>query len=642
MKNITKQTQTTEPAPRPAAKYGVIWAQYYAPNEPTNYIQCVDVSELKENAEHIRYLDATGIFQNKTPRPFKISTLLERLAAARYDYIFVYDDLFFTFLDAYCLGAGYANYDDIKDDSGKRRRIPPRTYCERSGSGAAYTRKIWIAAAKEGSTDRHKRTHAITFVNFSPVVGMPRFYDCVDAFGLRGYCEHHLRVYTLREIVKTFDEYYTHAVGAPYLGKKPAGWTAGALARSHYLRLKYPELKTTSDRLYRYQQEHPADEVAELHYRDGALLLGGIMYMQRGINAATLTELIRKYDCNGLYSYKGGKAPEFIHYQKISPEDYFELRALSSWSMKGYIAILKFTRLSMSVKDDMPPLFANPFDEDEREDITINRPYYMFNELYEELQHYYDIYEAEIESVILCTTQEDPAILEYVTTFDQIKREGKDTGNDALAYIGKFFNNNLMGKFSQHTAQTPSRLAVVDGVVERQYADDVQSVWKSQHFDYVRGAYIYISARVYVMQIWRTLKLFHGWKASNLLYIDTDCFITRDVMPENYLHSYMLGAFKVENEYNLLRFITYKRYVGIDVKTGLSVKCAGIQNAAIKGAIQFNHFEGDAPYEWLFDSISDWDIKTPILRRTECGGYYSYEPQAIRAVEAFTEEYKSI
>lgn len=633
MNDKFSNVSTKDPAPD-ATKYGVIWAHYYAPNEENNFIQEVDYCDYKTGAVYnIRELNRT--------EPLNIGRVLYNVAARRYDYIFVYDDLLWCFLDAYCLDNHFTNYDELKDDSGKKKRIPANTYCERSGSGAPYTRKIWIASIKEGSTDRHKRVHAVTFVNFAPVVGMPKFADAVKAFGLKGMYNSAKRVETFREIIHQFDECFNMVTGTPYLGEKPASWTAGGLARAYYLKRKYPYLKTNSERLNAYQRNHPANEEAELHYRDGALLLGGILYKQYGIEKKVLTGHIRKYDCNGLYSFIGRNAPEFKSFSEIEVNTYFDAKA-NNISLGGAAYIFKITRLVMSVKDNMPPIFTNPFNEEEHDDIYINRPYYIFSNLLDELYRFYDIHVIEVEKVIICNGHHDSTIQEYVNLFDALKRRGKKENNAAFAFMGKFFNNNLIGKFSQHTATFKSKLIEVDGVVERQYADEVQSVWKSQHFDFVRGAYIYIMARCYIMEILYGLMKFNGWKSENLYYIDTDCFITSDIMPAGLLSDYLLGNFKVENEYSVLKFITYKRYVGYDIHTGLSVKCAGIQNEALTDYIENTQDYCQCPYKEIFECIDHAEIKTPILRRCRGGGYYSYEPQKISAEYAYADEYKSI
>lgn len=518
--------------------------------------------------------EALSITNGELVKANDLKEFISRLLEKNISYVYILKGTYFaTLCDDYALKNNFVFYDDLNDHTNQRKRINVEAWARRDGDGICYNRKFWIYSTRKGkNADRHKRLRSITFLNFEPLVGTTDLEELRDTFSIEGGRRD---LDEFKDIVISFNEYFEKISGEPLLGKRPKVLTIGSAAKNFYLKLKYPESKNP---FKEYQKQHPQTEVSELHYRNGNLLLGGTLYLKKNIQGKLLKGHYRKYDKNSLYPYIAQRVGE-ISAPVLSSVEEFETS-----EVHNEIFILKFNRLVLEVKDGMPPIFSNPFDDTAVGEsyIEITREWYVFAPLFLSLTKYYKVIEMELVGVFKCVTEHDSAMNEFVNRLNRLKSAARAKNNPGLSKVAKLFSNNLCGKFLQ-TSYYPERELKMnsDGVVELKETGNTISKWKQNHFDFLRGAFIYVMARVLMYEdIFALCQLYPDFN-EHLLYCDTDCIITDYDLPAEWIDSLELGKYKIENEYEALCIYGAKTYFGTNSKE-VDFKCTGINRKSLR------------------------------------------------------------
>lgn len=566
-----------------------------------------------------------------------LSSALYGASGAKFDYIYVYDgNEFFGYVDYYATKRDLPIYEDLKDDSGRRKRVNVECWAFRDGYGALYNRKLWLKArggTTRAAVDRHLRIHAVTFMNFRTMVGKGGLYD--NATGLGIDCKNKSDIFILCDLLTRFNDLFIEMTGRPFLGlQRPIAWTMGGAARSHYLRLKYADCKMSP--LKRYQSDFPFSREAEFAMREGKLLSAGLLYIKE--RKKLYTGKIFKYDVNSLFPFVTRSLPALGRLERSSLEEYTDRRN----DKYEYILVLKHAEFI--AKAGMPRLFYSPFENYSagQKHVEINQEWYIFAPYFEEIQEYYEICDVEIDRVLKCRKLSDPAAKRYIDRAYAIKQRARENNNEALAQIAKFFLNNLHGKFAQKSVCYKEILRYVrqGDIVERREGELIDE-WDEKHFDFVRGAYIYTMARVHIMRLIRqfTKVIPLGDTLYNhIFYDDTDSIITDLIAPAELIDPVELGKLKVEAEFTAFSVISPKSYWGRLVNNKISLVVAGIdkkylaqQFCARWGVTSLEQYSDNEIQELMTDTKTLYETKQ--LARVSGGHLYKPFYRTLSAVE---------
>lgn len=556
-----------------------------------------------------------------------LRNIFEGLTACGLDYIYILNaPEFFGFIDYFATVERLFYYDDLKDDSGQRKRITKEAWTVKEGVGQSYSRKIWLYSTK-GNT-RHKRLHSVSFMNFSPMVGGLSLQELIDAFSR---CRTGDSLEDFATCLKAFDELFERITGQKFLGEKfPAAWTMGGAARNYYLRLRYPN---ATSRLKLYQISHPQNINFEYQLREDKLLMPGLLYAYKR-KILLNTPGLKKYDVNSLFAATERDLPDLGKFEECSFKDYNQI------TRKKYEFIFIIQSLVLKRKKDMPGVFCSPFEtyESNNDYITISQEWAVFAPFLEALKNFYDIVEMEITSVYRAAKYTDPAIMKYVDSLDKLKATARKQHNKGLATIVKFLIVNLHGKFAQKTVSEEVRFEYdsKQDIIIKQETDDIKEEWENKHFDYIRGAYIYTMARVRIMEIilrFKEVLASGGMLVEHIFYDDTDSIVTDLTAPADIVDSFKLGKLRLEEEYETFEVIAPKTYWGRTLNNEIKLVCAGLDKKEVFTQIE-NEFK--VPLKLMTDysihkllTNEERVYYIPILTRIRGGNGYISIPRAL-------------
>lgn len=545
-----------------------------------------------------------------------LDDLLEWCTNDRTALIFAYDFNFLGgFLDYWAFSKGIPLYD------------PDKT--ARAANGISIAEECWnalytgagmlnfrITLKRTKSTHRQALRrgrdsyHTTEFRGLSPYYGglklsearkglkLPKLDKCDLLIKLVEYAQ-----YAYKEI-GGFDFLSAHFLQSTY--------TVGRAARSLYLTIRYDK-----DSLRTYQKEHPQSEELEDYFRERRLLFGGMCITNPNYRGKLFIRKppnsIKKYDVNGLYSWTANKCGE------LCPPEESDIDTFYSDESGDYTYILILRGLLAFRKVDKSAVFADPFTGIEDNVIDFETEYAIFGELFKALDDFYDVEEGRIIKVFRCRKLPDPAMNKYNERLVAFKDKGRREDNRALYVIAKIFLNALIGKFLQATkcATIEPYYDPDEDTVFIQHGKSVNN-WEKQHFDFIRGAYIYTMARVKVMG--DLVRVFDG---KNMIahhwYTDTDSILTDIPFPADMLSQTELGKYKVEAEYNAFGVICKKVYYGRNTDGEDKLTCAGVPKEEIIKLLANAYPQGLTPFQY-FDFLNNGtELELPTRMRTRGG-----------------------
>lgn len=514
-----------------------------------------------------------------------LRSIFEALTGSGIDYIYILNaPEFFGFIDYFATRNKLEYYDDLNDNTGLRKRITAEAWTVREGIGQSFSRKIWLYSRK-GNT-RHKRLHPVTFMNFSCMVGDLNLTELKAAFNI-AKCRDNLEAFA--DVVVKFDMLFEEITGVPFLGEKfPAAWTIGGAARNFYLRLKYPTAR--AGLLKQYQITHPRDIMTEYEFREGKLLMPGLLYART--RKQLLKKNLKKYDVNSLFAATEKNLPDLSGLKEVSFADY------KADNSDRYEYIFMVEGALFKAKAGMPRVFNDPFTDynENTEYIEINEPWAVFAPFIETLKNFYDILDLNIVKIYRAYKLEDRAIKKYVDILDGKKTEARHNGNKGLSSICKFFLVNLHGKFAQKTVKEDIRYKYNSEleIAEKIESEEIIEQWDKIRFDYVRGAYIYTMARVNIMKlILRFREVLPPGETlfDHIEYDDTDSIITDLEAPADIVDPYKLGYLKLEENYTAFEVIAPKTYWGRTADNEIKLVCAGMDREEVLAQIRLEKRE---------------------------------------------------
>lgn len=515
-----------------------------------------------------------------------INRILPGLTVCGIDCFFVLNgNEFFSYIDYYATCHNLPLYDSLKDDSGKRKKILNEAWAFYDGEGATYSRKIWLKTCLPNT--RHKRIHATSFLNFSNMVAVNSIKELCNTVNLPEFMKTGIEVIDFAKCVQDFNQYYYKITGGYYLGAtRPACWTMGGAARNFYLKLRYPDAATNRLKLYHYS--HPQNMKLEYFLRECKLLPSGLLYTK---DRATLHEGIYfKYDENSLFAKVERDMPELGALVKSTYEEYKRDKG----SLYEYIFIVDLVELK--AREGMPRLFSNPFKKYSinAERVEINNKWAVFAPYLEALKEFYIIEDLEITSVYKARKNPDKAVINYVDILYAYKQDAREKGHKGFANLVKFFLVNLHGKFAQKSITVPKYYSLDQeaNTVIKTEGEEIIDEWDRKHFDYVRGAYIYTMARVYIMKsILRFKEVLPEGETleEHIFYDDTDSIITDLKAPADMVDPYELGKLKREEVYTAFECIAPKTYWGRTIDNEIKLTCAGMDKEEVFAYLRTNY-----------------------------------------------------
>lgn len=551
-----------------------------------------NVTQLKDRVS-LNYVEALNI----TTRAYKTLTggvdkILYDLSCMGVDCFFLLNaGQFFGFIDYYATNRDLPIYDTLKDDSGQRKKITREAWAHHDGEGAQYSRKLWLKSSLPNT--RHKRIHAVSFLNFSTVVAVNTVEELCDTLHVdKNLCIGN-KPYGLACCLLRFDEFYYRITDTNFLGNsRPACWTMGGAARNFYLKLRYPEATTNRLKLYHYG--HPQNMKLEYFLRECKLLPSGLLYTK---DRKTLHEgKFYKYDKNSLFAQIERELPELGALTKSSYNEYKQDK--TGWY--EYIFIVDL--LELKARPGMPRVFYNPFERytNNAERVEISQKWAVFAPFLEALKDFYIIEDLAITSVYRARKNKDNAIVKYVDTLYDIKQRCRKERHNGLATLVKFFLVNLHGKFAQKSITVPKYLSLDEDTqtVVKTEGDEIIDEWEYKHFDYVRGAYIYTMARVDLMKnLLRFKEVLPAGDTleAHIFYDDTDSIITDLKGPDDIVDPYALGKFKLEEVYTAFECIAPKTYWGRTEANEIKLTCAGMDSEEVFATLRV-HYSGLYPH----------------------------------------------
>lgn len=509
-----------------------------------------------------------------------LSQLFEWCANDRIALIFTYDFNFFGgFLDYYAFTHNIPLFDRENVERGKNGFSLAQECWSALYTGAGMlnfriTLKRTKATHRQDLREGQASYHTTEFRGLAPYYGSLKLSEVREGLKLQGVdkCDLLIKLieyaqYAYKEI-GGFDFLSAHFLQSTY--------TIGRAARILYLKIRYGK-----DSLKAYQKEHLQCEELEDYFRERRLLLGGMCIANphyRGILCMRKSPRnIKKYDVNGLYSFVANDCGE------LAPPELSDVDTFYSDVNGDYAYILILKGLLAYRKPDKSGVFDDPFTKIESDVIEFDEgaEYAIWGELFNALDNFYEVEEGRIIRVYRCKKIKDPAMIEYNRRLIEFKKRGKKTDNRALYVIAKIFLNSLIGKFLQATKSVTIEpyYDKENDIVRLQYGKVVDN-WERQHFDFIRGSYIYSMARVKVMRdLLRVFKgknmYYHHW------YTDTDSIVTDIDFPADMVSPDELGKYKIEEKYTAFGVICKKVYYGRTVEGKDKLVAAGIPKQAV-------------------------------------------------------------
>lgn len=556
----------------------------------------------------------------QTEGDYALQSLIERCINDKLNLVYVWDIGFFSmFLDYWALK--------------KRLPIYDKETTERSGNGWTLSTECWSAIYTKGGavnfrlslrstgcTHDHYKTgqmHTVEFRGLGLMTGNAQITTICESLHITTQ----LRVEALAQILEYVGQAVGEIVGQDFFDYEflRSTYTIGSAAKRLYLALRYGNDKGATKK---YQKEHPFKQLQEEYFRERCLLLGGMCNINRRFKGALLSRKLNaqftKYDVNGLYTWASEEAGELGVFEPTTIEDYEKNK-----TDNNYCFVLVFKYLLMYRKAGAPAVFALPFNNTDENVIELLKPFEWacFGELWEVLQQFYDVEDYNICAILKAKRTPDKYLFEYNNRVLAFKDKGRNS-NKALYLMAKVFANGLLGKFSQHT-KTVTYEADYNpqaDMVEVK-SGKLKDNWKRKHFDYMRGAYIYVLARVKVLR--DLLRIFSfDTKAKNSFeyhyyYTDTDSIITDLHLPSDMLHPTKTGKYKIEAEYLHFGIIEKKTYYAYTTSGEHKLTAAGLPKNEFVKMLTSAVLNND-PYS-VFDYLSCGEERY-IPTRMRCSG----------------------
>lgn len=592
-------------------------------NTPTYGAICLQyVEQTQDLVCSICSLDAAVLPLEFAYKIDDYDKLIEFICGLKFDYIFVYDHYaLFSLIDRYIVEKHLNSWSAHKKNDGKAHKVTQDCYAINDGEGAEYTRKLWlrVADSRPNVISRHKRCHAVEFINFSLMTGRRPFESVLDGFGVarRIFATVSVKVLELCDLIKAYNLVFAQITHEPYLTPRGvAAWTIGSAAKNLYLAFKFPELER-KERGKEYTRRYKTDEALEEEFRATGLLNAAALYCPgQGeiIGTNNIFAKIYKYDVNSLFPSTYRDLPQLGMPVKMKEKKFFD-------GSKFYEYIYTFNYLCLEVKEGMPCMFHDPFKIYKGGDtsyIEITDRYSIFGNLLAAVTKYYNIVDYELAEVYRCPKFPDPAIRKYVDFIYPLKQKAKEDSKPALYALVKLFLNNLHGKFAQKSFRRDFELVKDnDGIIRKKYGE-YRDEWSVKHFDFIRGAYIYSSAQAKFLTMIFTasaqnarIKNMEGYRLKDrIFYCDTDSVITDIPL---FTPSETLGDFKLEGEFKQGFTIAPKIYgLSNSYDDGVLV-CAGAQGDYIAEQLRARK----VPF-WAWSFILKQDkFKVRLRKRTK-------------------------
>lgn len=430
--------------------------------------------------------------------------------------------------------------------------------------GRCYSRKLQIKTPKHGSTNRHARLHLTSYYAIDGFFPSMTPAEISEAYGIPLNS-----TYWLHRLLYKFSKDIFDVTGLSLIGKngKLNYLTLGGISKDFYLNFYAPNSSYPS---LSYMIDFPQSPMTDLILREARLLPPPLLYLRRNQSF----KHVFKYDKNSLFPYTELAAPALGNAVKVDLKE-FNFNCLND---SKYEYIIVFKRLELTLLPNRAPVLHSPFEEYHGENkpyIDINQNYAIFGRLLQSWINHYKISDFEIDAVYRCRKYRDDAIKHFVYNLYNVKATADNIYHRKVA---KNLLNFLHGKFAQLPYFETYEYKQDNGILTRQ-AIDITDKWKTSHFHFIRGAYIYALAQV-VMLDELHLAYLNGFNPDDIIYIDTDCIVTPvnpDDMADNYnfkIDSKMLGAYKVEEEAEEFRAFCPKNYIRF-VDGDIKLTCAG-------------------------------------------------------------------
>lgn len=563
--------------------------------------------------------------------PIELNHLFIDICALRLHYIYCWNGAkLFADFDNWAIKKDLRNYETLfpVNSCGYRPRVTSECYSVRDGDQCYYTRRYWLKTINFKTGDRHFRLHGVTLINAENYFGGRDLEEIYNTF----------HVEDLGDALKKFNDKINKLTGGlgifDPITEKPIFLTLGSISKAYYLKLKYPQYMPI-DRLRKYQNDFPSDKTIERELRRANLLSGGIIYLKDTEKHYDLF----KYDKVSLFPSIERNLPALGTPREIPIKDF------DGTIDNHFEYIYIFKNLVLKRKPHMPSLY--PPQEGYtgiNQDIVEIENEALFHSLYSAYLKYYDVVDSQIDKIYRCKKIHDPAIKTYV---DSLFKEKSETTDTAYYFIIKLILNNLHGKFAQNPVTTEfSHILNVEGKVERR-STGIKDNWHKNHFDYIRGAYIYSMARTKMLEDLCTIADEQEITAAeghmppyrlvdHLYYSDTDsAILDHPINLEGYVGN-SLGKFKNEGEIFIFKAFApkiYAYYPRGSYKDPV-LRCAGAKSKEIINFYNFSKTSLD-----LIDFLSS-NVKLPItiLQRTPHGAEYQTQWRSLTHYGDFEEE----
>lgn len=520
---------------------------------------------------------------------------------------------FGAYLEYYALSHGLPHYDEADRQKG-RKGVAEQCY------NILYTGNFGILNARLTL----KRTalthdfrggkvgglHTVEYRGLSPLFGGGDFGQVVKDFKAAGDTPAEQGI----NLAYTFFNTFEKLTGEKYLqrGVLSRIYTIGASAVREYLHIKYGKGKG----LAAYHREFYAAERMEDYLRERKLLLGGLCAFPAELKGKLFEETpLNKYDVNGLHPAKANEVGALGYPEKTTFED-FEKNA----STGEYAYILIFDYALLFRREGAPDLFYNPFTHIGGAVIEIDNEWACFGELFRALQLFYQFEDFNIKAVLRCKRKPDPAIIEFNNKYARLKVEAKQAGNTSIYMFAKLHLNALIGKWAQ-ASKFREVLAAYnrDDDVVIHAAGKLVNRWEKKHFDYIRGAYVYVMSRVQVMQDIYDLTADTDNPRAHHFYTDTDSIITDLEMTADRLSATELGKYKLEKVYTAFGVIALKTYYGITSDGKEELIAAGMRKGSILAQVR-DKYGGDLTPAQTWTALTSGEEFTLTAHMTISGG----------------------
>lgn len=433
-------------------------------------------------------------------------------------------------------------------------------FAELSGdSGQRYSLNIWQQRA-----DKRKRTvtrgfSLYAFDNITPCDSLAEFVESFTG-------ERAENSGAFARAVVAFDSLYLSQVGAPFLGKKPLGFTCGTLARYAFFSSIYGAGEPRAlDK--KWKNEHKAVMGQGAWFRARNLFRGGVncgAFDKWGVVLDSQAgRKINKYDVNSEYAFVASKMTDFGAWEVCELAEMFERK-------NNYIYIVVFDSLHMRRRAGMPPVFRNPWNGAESV-INIEREFAMFADEVDELQHFYTFRDCSIKYLFRAERTKNGIFAPFVDKWYNLKAKAKNAQNKGLYVLSKMILNSALGQLGKR-AKFPTVAHEWDNNTKRIELHIISPAEAEDDgaFSYSHGARVSALGRIHIM---RKIRECCGNKnaLNAFIYADTDSIEMYGEAPAGLVDPAKLGALKHEGEFCQAVFMQKKVYYNVSSFSPLSV-----------------------------------------------------------------------